>query len=68
MKTPFLIAVTLSPPNNVAKRFVDVYFSRGERGEYVHQGKRLVIFMCLNNFCHVDCRSEDTSLRERQRS
>ena len=44
MKTPFSSAVTLSPPNNVAKRFVDVYLSRRERGEYLRQGKRLACF------------------------
>ena len=63
MTTPFSSVVTPSPSNNVAKRYMDVDFfptlKKGEgentfheiREENLHQGKRLLIFMCLNNFC-----------------
>ena len=63
MKTFFSSVITPPPPNNVAKRFVNVYLFptlKMGKGEAIfpeiieqnsNQGKRVVILMCLNNFC-----------------
>ena len=57
MKTSFLSVVTPPPPplpNNVAKRYVmgegEATFHEGKE-KNLHQGRRLVIFICLDNVC-----------------
>ena len=63
MKTFFSSVITPAPPNNVTKHFVNVHLFpklKTGKGEAIfpegieqnsHQGKRVVILMCLNNFC-----------------
>lgn len=67
---------TPSSPNNGAKRFMDVYLFpalkrvKGEailhkgREQNLHQEKRLVIFLCLNNFCPWLQVQQKTSIKQ----